>query len=154
MRRLLRMFGGRGTAWAALGVAVAFLAAGCASGPPLSEVQATLPRLAADKGRVWFYRSSSPFGAAIQPTIKLNGEAVGDSVPGGVFFKDVAPGDYAVSTTTEVDRQLTFTLAAGQERYVKTSIGFGVAVGRIHPELIDPEEARKDIATLSYTGGK
>ena len=135
-----------------LGLIAVLILAGCATGPRLAEVQSTLPQLQTEKGRIWFYRSSSPFGAAIQPSIRLNGEVVGESVPGGVFFRDVEPGDYNVATTTEVERQLTFTIAKGQERFVKTSPGFGIVVGRIHPELIDPKQAREDIAGLSYTG--
>ena len=132
-------------------VALLFLA-GCATGSRLAEIQDTLPQLETEKGRIWFYRSRSLFGAAIQPPIRLNGEVVGDSVPGGVFFHDVVPGDFIVATTTEVERQLTFTIVKGQERFVKTSPGFGVLVGRIHPELIDPEEARSAIEGLSFTG--
>lgn len=70
---------------------------------------------------------------------------VGNSVPGGVFFKDVKPGSYVVATATEVERRLSFTLAAGQNRYVKTSVSIGILVGRVIPELVDPEVGRSAI---------
>jgi hypothetical protein len=53
---------------------------------------------------------------------------------------------------TEVERKLTFTLEAGQERFVRTSISLGLLVGRPHAELVDAKEAREEISTLSYTG--
>ena len=134
-----------------LGLVALLFLAGCATGPRLADIESTLPQLETEKGRIWFYRTGT-FGAAIQPSIQLNEEVVGKSVPGGVFFHDVDPGDYVVATSTEVERRLTFTIAKGQERFVKTSAGFGLLVTRIHPELIEPEEARLDIAGLSFTG--
>lgn len=126
--------------------------AGCASGPTYSTISSTLPSLSSEMGRVYFYRSSSPFGAAVQPSILMNGEKVGDSVPGGVFFKDVSPGNYEVATSTEVERKLTFTMAAGQTRYVETSIGVGFMVGRVHPTLVEPKDGAAAIQELSFVG--
>ena len=103
-------------------------------------------------GRIYFYRSSSPVGVVIQPAIMLNGTKVGRSVPGGVFFKNVSPGNYEVATSTEVKRKLTFTVAAGQIRYVETSIGFGFLVARVHPNLVDPKVGAEAIQDLSFTG--
>jgi hypothetical protein len=91
------------------------------------------------------------FGAAIQPDIRLNGEVVGASKPGGFFYKDVKGGNYIVSTSTEVERQLTFTIAAKEVRYVRTSPSLGFFVGRVQPELIPAEDAEKELAELYYT---
>ena len=144
LRNLSRLF--------IVGVVVALSLAGCASGPTFSTIQSTLPALAAEKGRVYFYRESSPVGAAIQPSIMMDGKAVGDSVPGGVFFVDAAPGNHEVATSTEVERKLTFTLGAGQVRYVRTNISFGIIAGRVQPELVDSKVGAGEIAGLSYTG--
>jgi len=94
----------------------------CASGPKMAEVQSSIPALKAGQGRIYFYRSNSMMGAAIQPAIKVNGEEVGSSKPGGFFFVDQAPGPKEVTTSTEVEKKLTFTLGAGDVRYVKTTI--------------------------------
>lgn len=136
-----------------LAVAGVLFVAGCASGPKMAEVQSSMPALAADSGRIFFYRSSSMVGAAIQPDIYLNGKVVGTSKPGGFFYKDVPAGNYTVSTTTEVEKQLTFVLAPKEIKYVKTTTSFGVMVGRVQGELRPADEAEKEIATLSYTGG-
>ncbi|MCK7493688.1 MAG: DUF2846 domain-containing protein [Comamonadaceae bacterium] len=67
--------------------------AGCATGPKYEEVRGGFPSLSAEQGRIYFYRSSNPFGSGIQPSVMLNGEKVGDSRPGGFFFVDRTPGN-------------------------------------------------------------
>jgi len=129
------------------------LLAGCAgSGPKFQEMKSSLPVLRQGDGRVFFMRSGSMFGAAIQPEIRLNGEVVGTSVPGGFFFVDRAAGNYEAHASTEVERKLTFTLAAGETKYVRTSPSFGVLVGRINFDLVDPAQAATELDELSFTG--
>jgi hypothetical protein len=136
---------------AALSAAI-LLSACAASGPKLSEMRASMPQLKPDQGRVYFYRSSSMLGAAMQPSIMLNGRVVGESKPGGFFYVDDAAGPKEVSTSTEVERKLTFTLDPGQTRYVRTAVGFGVMVGRVYPELVDNAAGEKELQETSYTG--
>lgn len=85
-------------------VLLSILVSACASGPKMAEMKSTIPALKADQGRIYFYRSSSIVGAAIQPSIMLNGVVVGDSEPGGFFFIDHAPGPKEVSVATEVEK--------------------------------------------------
>lgn len=136
----------------AAAVSIFALLSACASGPKMSEVQSSIPALKQGEGRVYFYRSGSMVGAAIQPNIVLNGEVVGVSKPGGFFFVDRAPGAMQVSTSTEVEKKLSFTLNAGEVRYVKTVIGFGIVAGRVYPELVDKAVGEKEIQDASYTG--
>ncbi len=126
--------------------------AACATGPKMAEISNRIPVLPPDKGRIWFYRESVFFGDGLQPSVRLNGNKVGDATPNGFFFVDMPPGDYEVATTTEVERRATFTLAAGQERFVKLSIGLGVLVGRVIPELVEPATGRAAMMGLAYTG--
>lgn len=130
---------------------VALLTA-CASGPKHAEIASSIPGLKPTEGRVYVYRSNSMLGAAIQPKVHINGKAVGESKPGGFFFVDLAPGPVEVSTSTEVEKKLTFNLDPGQVRYVRTSIGFGVMVGRVYPELVDNAAGAKEVAEASYIG--
>ena len=136
----------------ALLAAVMLVAAGCASGPRHAEVASSIPPLKAGEGRIYFYRSSSMVGAAIQPSIVVNGKVVGDSKPGGFFFVDLPPGNVEVSTSTEVEKKATFTLERGQTRYVRTSPSFGVLVGRIVPELVDTATGEAELRETSYIG--
>ena len=128
------------------------LLAGCASGVKHAEMSASMPALKADEGRIYFYRRASMAGAAIQPEIRLNGAVVGTSIPGGFFFLNRPAGNYEANSTTEVDRKLTFALAAGETKYIRTYTSFGVAVGRINFELMNAPDAAAELGSLSYTG--
>jgi len=136
---------------AALGL-LAGLLTGCATGPKYEEVRGGFPTVPADQGRIYFFRSSNPFGSGIQPSVMLNGEKVGDPQPGGFFFVDRAPGNCEVNLTTEVDKKLTFTLEPRQEQYVRMSVGLGVIVYRVYPELVDKKTGEEELKGLSYTG--
>lgn len=128
---------------------LAVLLTGCASGPKYSMVASTLPSMAPEKGRIYFYRPSA-FGAAVQPDIKLNSEKVGTAKPHGFYFVDRDPGNYEVTAATETEKKLTFTLEPGQQRYVRLKIQMGLLVGRIVPELVDKDEAEGELKELSY----
>jgi hypothetical protein len=127
---------------------------GCASGPKFDEVEQSIPTLAADEGRVYFFRSNSFAGAAAQSTIYLNDVAVGASKPGGFFYVDRPAGSYAASTQTEAKKSLTFTLEAGETKYIRTSPSFGFFIGRVALDLEDSQTAQAEIKGLSYIGDK
>lgn len=125
---------------------------GCASGPKFKDVQSSFAPAKPDTGRVYFYRPGKMFGAGIQPKVWLNGEVIGESTPGGFFYVDQEPGDCKVSMTSEVEKALTFTIDKGQTRYVRLSVGLGVIVYRVYPELKDESEALPEIQSMSYIG--
>lgn len=128
---------------------------GCAAtGPLYSDISASIPPVPADKGRIYFYRSDTMFGAAVTSDIRLNGKVVGRSERASVFYVDQSPGNCVVSTSTEVEKQLTFTLAAKETRYVHTSVSMGVLVGRINAKLVNATEAKSEIESLHYIGGQ
>lgn len=131
---------------------LALLSACAATGPGYNEVVAKIPPVPADKARIYFYRSNTIVGAALTSDIRLNDRVVGKSERGSFFFVDQAPGNCLVSTSTEVEKQLTFTVAAGETKYVRTSVSFGVLVGRINSELVNADEAKAEITNLNYTG--
>ena len=130
---------------------LAFTICGCASGPKLSEIAGRLPGVPSGYGRVYFYRSGI-FGAAVQPAIHVNGNAVGNSEPGGVFYVDRAPGDVEVSCSTEVSRKVCFELGSGETRYVQTAVSMGFFVGHVTPSLVPPRVGAQEIQNKSYTG--
>ncbi|HEX7908601.1 MAG TPA: DUF2846 domain-containing protein [Paraburkholderia sp.] len=142
----------RRTCQALAGAGSLLLLAACASGPTFHDVAGSIPTLDANLGRLYFLRSASVLGAAIQPEIRLNGQVVGRSTPGGFFYVDEPPGTYTVVTTTEVERKISFDLTAGQTRYVRTAVGFGVLVGHVTPSLVWPDSAEAEIQDLHYTG--
>lgn len=132
--------------------AAAGLLAGCASGIKHAEMASSIPSIKAGEGRIYFYRSSSMVGAVISSDIRLNNQVVGRSQNGGFFFVDRPAGNYVASAATEVEKSLSFTLAAGETKYVRSYVGFGVVAGRVNLELEPAEKARAELADLSYTG--
>lgn len=134
------------------GLAVGVFLGGCASGVKHADMAASIPTLKAGEGRVYFLRSASMLGAAIQPDIKLNGEVVGASKPGGFFFVDRPAGKYVVSVATETEKTLHLTLDSGETKYVRSSPTVGILVGRVVLSQESAEDAVDELAGLSYTG--
>jgi len=133
-------------------VAAVAVLAGCASGPKYSEMSSSIPTLRPGEGRIFFLRSSSMLGAALQPDIRLNGHVVGASKPGGFFYVDRTAGRYIASTATETEKTVTFALDPGETKYLRTSPSFGVLVGRVMIDIETPEKAKAELPTLSNTG--
>jgi hypothetical protein len=128
---------------------VALALAGCATqGAPFKEQEVKLAKPAATDGRIFLFRSSA-LGFAIQPNVTVNGTVVGTAVPNAVFFVDRPKGTYEIAASTEVEKKLTFTLEAGETKFVRLTPTFGVLVGRIVPELVDAETAKKEMLDLT-----
>lgn len=127
------------------------LTACATSGPKFSEMNATMAAVQPEMGRIYFYRTAL-LGAAVQPEVRLNGQAVGRAVPNGFFYVDRPAGSYQVATETEVEKKLTFTLEPGQVRYVRLNISMGFFVGHVYGELVDEAKGRSEIAGTRYVG--
>ena len=134
----------------ALTLAVAVIS-GCASGTSFSEYKASLPPLNPDKGRIFFYRTAV-LGAAVQPSVRVNGVALGKAQPKGFFFYDCDPGEYVIETSTEVTRKLSLVIAKAQERYVRLNISMGFMVGHVYPELVEDALGKQEIQECKHTG--
>ncbi len=135
-------------------ITVSFLLVGCATtGPKFTELAPSISNLAPNMGRIYIYRTSV-LGAAIQPQVNLNGEVIGKAVPKGFFFVDKKPGNYVITTSTEVTRKLSLTLDKGQIRYVRLNVSLGFFVGHVYPELVEPQVAEKEIQDCRYIGEK
>jgi Protein of unknown function (DUF2846) len=126
--------------------------AGCATGPRLSEIEASIPPLPPDQGRIYFYRKAVFFGDGLRPPVMLNGEQVGKAVPDGFFFVDRPAGSYVVSTSTEVTRTMSIELGKREEKYVRIAVSMGLVVGHLSPELAERGEALADMRDMHYVG--
>ena len=135
-----------------LGLHVFILLGLCISAADLMAAQFTLPPLNPDKGRIFFYRDNSYGGGAVRPSIYLNNKVVGKSIPGTFFFIDQDPGPQLVSTTTEVENKVDFTILPGQTKFVRTSVAMGFAVGRVTPEVVENSIAANEIAEKTNFG--
>jgi hypothetical protein len=121
--------------------AVVLVLLGCASGPKPREVKETIPKLADDQARIYFYRATI-LGAALRPDIKLNGKVSGESKADGIFFKDVSLGEYMVETSTEATNRLTLTCEKGQARYVRFRSRWASSSGMWSPSSSIPKKGR------------
>lgn len=137
--------------WVLAAVAVTVMS-GCATGIKHEQMASSLPSVKAGEGRIYFFRSSSMFGAAVQPDIRLNGQVVGESKPGGFFFVDRPAGSYLATASTETEKTVSFVLKSGETKYIRSSVGLGLLVGRVILEPETPEKAQSELASLSYTG--
>lgn len=120
--------------------------------------------------RLWIYRAYEPYQSLARPYVRLNGAIAGISEPGGVFYRDLAPGTYAVtvdSDGTDVQQFVSVNVAAGQQVYVKVLVSKDWASGgggdrgggawerdTFYTWQIQPEIAAAAIAGMAlYTGG-
>ncbi|WP_109581464.1 DUF2846 domain-containing protein [Cupriavidus plantarum] len=114
-------------------------------------MSAGIPAIRSGEGRVYFYRDGLFFGGALRPDITLNGMTVGASEPGGFFYVDRPAGSYRATTGTETEKSVSFVLAAGETKYLRTYATLGIVVARVVIELVTADDARKDLPSLSYT---
>jgi hypothetical protein len=129
----------------------ALLLGACAGHMSYSEMNALMPVKPADKGRIFFYRPSPFIGNLITPPIELNGKPVGVSNPGTFFYVDSDPGTYQVACGNGDQSQASFTLAAGEDVYVRTKVGGGSLVkSSIVTEVIPTGAAIPEIHGLNY----
>ena len=127
-------------------VLLLFVLAGCATGPAYSKYSATIQPPAPTDCRIWFYRPSKMMGSALQPHVYLNGVIVGKSQPGCYFYVDRPAGDYEVKCSTEWASKAVLHVKAGDEKFVRLTLGPGVVVGHIIPSEVDKARGLKEIA--------
>jgi hypothetical protein len=87
---------------------------GCAAtGLKGFEMATALNTVPPGYGRIVFYRSSSVVGAAVKPNIRVDGQVVGESRPGGFFFVDASPDKHMASVSTEATTDLEINVVSG-----------------------------------------
>ncbi len=125
----------------------------CASGPSYAEMKPGLPQIAKGQGRVFVYRPAA-VGAAVTPSIKIDGNKVGTSEARGFFYSDQPAGSHEVAATTEWTHQNTVVVTAGQPSFVKCKVQLGLLVGHIVPTPVDNATGETEIQTCKYSAGK
>jgi hypothetical protein len=126
---------------------------GCATGGmKFTEMRSAGPRLPSGQARIYFYRSGTPVGLAVQPSIKVDGTVVGTAIPGGFFFVDRPAGKYEITATTEVEEKIHIALAPGETKYVQFYLTPGLLVGHANLNEVSREKAESEMADLSRTG--
>jgi len=151
---------------AALAVLLPLALAACAggpSGPQFAAVAATIPPPGADKARLYFYRDYEPYESLSEPRIYLNGNEIGASIPGGVFYRDVAPGRYLISVDSVGiywNQFKTVELRAGETDYVHIESlrswddGLEYEADTFVVVVVDPPDGQRQIGPLRYVAGE
>jgi uncharacterized protein YceK len=127
-----------------LGLALALGLGGCATIESLTGSPPPQPPIDAGKGRIVFYRTNFALETQV-PAIVLNGVNIGKPLQRGVFYRDVPPGSYGVTTTIASDI-VNFRVKAGERVYVKLNPGWGF---RIAPLLMDPAVGEAESAGMT-----
>lgn len=128
-------------------IASMVLVAGCATGPTFTEATKSLAPPAAGNGRVYFYRESLA-GGAWKPEIQANSIAIGPSLAGSYYFRDLPAGKYKIGTTMDHDEKVELTLNAGETRFVRTSFVFFKF--QVRPAVVAQEQAVEEMKGLSF----
>ncbi len=107
------------------------------------------------------YRSSSPFGAAIQPDYLINGKAVAGSQPNGFVVCDLKPGRHEIGVANSSlnislfngkDKYL-LELKAGTTTFVQAQPQIGATIYIITLSPVTESEGRSDTAALHKIDG-
>jgi predicted RNA-binding protein with TRAM domain len=146
-------------------MALLLLLAACAGGggPPgthYADVAAQIPKLTPDQARFFFYRYYEPYEGLDRPYIRLNGAVAAISEPGGVSYRDVAPGTYLVSVDSPgayPNQNKTVAIKAGETVYVliQSYRAYNEGFENYSPAtfvvaITDPAEGQTRIETMVY----
>jgi hypothetical protein len=102
------------------GLLLAGLLGGCDAAPHMSLAE--MPAVAPGKARIYVYRDATIYDSQQWSEVSLNGEAVGSSAPGTVFYRDVAPGTYRITPRSDKlypEQAKTVVIAPGTTTFVK-----------------------------------
>ncbi len=115
------------------------------------------------KARVYFYRDAAYYDGLQWTTVSLNGESVGSSGPGTVFYRDIAPGSYRIEARSDKlypAQVKTVAVAPGSTTYIKLEAqpywgqsGWLWTGNTFIVAVIDPAIAHLQISTLRPTSG-
>ena len=131
---------------AALGFAVI---SGCASVPmevpEKDQAFKTFPSPPEDQAGLYIFRDSM-LGAALKKTVKIDGEAIGETAANTYFYRSISPGPHVLSTESEFsDNALELNAQGGKNHYVRQSIKMGLFVGGAKLTEVSDEEGRKGV---------
>ena len=157
-------FAARAFSMALLLAAIALVSAcaggGAPAGPTFQQVAAQLPLVPPARARIFFYRDYEPYESLSRPYVLLNGEVAGISEPGGVFYRDVAPGRYVVSVKSNTfypGQEKTVDARGGETAYVKVESikSYNSGNSNYEPDtfavvIVDPAQAQREIASKRY----
>ncbi len=146
-----------------LGLSLVMLA-GCVKEPPLLGT-VDLPPPASGAARLYFYREANVNDSVASTRVYLNGQMTGVAYPHGVFYRDLAPGQYKItvdSRETYPDQFKTILVQVGERRFIRIDPIIGItrtAEFQSDPgdtffvTLVNPQRGAKEAAEQWFYGG-
>jgi hypothetical protein len=104
-------------------------------------------------GQVYVCRDSRFLGAAVTPTIEVNGRPVANLTRNTYYYMELPPGDHTIiAKTFEHDSKFPFKITAGEQIFFQTWISFGVIVGRGLIDTIPAADGKKCVTEADLAG--
>ncbi len=142
---------------------ILLLAAGCASQPSYQKIQAELPALSADEGRIYIYTPIRDFFMNFVPEVLVSGESVGLSRSGTFLVVDRPPGadtidaaeaaSFSAFGNQKASEAARISLKAGETVYVRLHVVNGEFFVQVKSIPEDAAAGQLELSTLSYQGG-
>lgn len=130
---------------------------GCASVPmaPMEQDLALKKFEAPANGNAGLYVYRNSFvGQALKKTVKLDGNVIGETSNKVYFYKEISPGEHALSTESEFgDNLLTFTAEAGHNYFFEQYIKMGVFVGGANIKAVSESEGMAGVTECKLARG-
>ena len=119
--------------------------AGCGQGLPYHQAKPNFPKLAADKSRVFVYRTGNVLAMMFPRVILMDGKPFGDTFAGTSTYRDVPPGKHTFSFTSG-KFSLDVGLRPGTETFLHVTIHVdGEGIGDTIIEVVAKETAANDM---------
>jgi hypothetical protein len=141
---------------ATIGLACAWLA--CATGPTGPVGTASLPAVAAGRGRLVLYHTNDTDMTMFHPMLTVAGEAVGELPVGSFLYVDRLPGVYPVGVLPQPNvsafggqaptQPVAMSVAAGASSYLRVGVVPTPVWVEVTLTPMDPSDALRDLASL------
>ena len=118
---------------------VGMVLSGCSLGLPYYQAKQNLPNLAAEKSRVFVYRTVNFLAVAFPRVVLMDEKPFGDTFAGTTTYRDVAPGAHAFSFVGQKPI-LNVRLRAGDVTFLQVTLfvddkGVGDTIIKVVPKL-------------------
>ncbi len=140
----------------AIVLACALLA--CATGPTGPVGTASLPVVAADRGRLVLYHTNDTDLTMFHPMLSVAGDAVGELPIGSYLYVDRAPGLYPVGVLPQPSvsafggqaptQPVSMNLLGGDTSYLRVGVVSTPVWIEVTLTPMDPIDAQRDLASL------
>jgi hypothetical protein len=135
-----------------------------ANAQPAAAGAALLPMPPADLARVWFVRQYQPGENLSTPMIFVDGAPLASSLPGTIFYRDVAPGTHTFTVETcgtDVNQSQTLQLLPGGQAELEiqslqsfTPPDCPLGAGTFYVRQLAPRFLQLYLPQLAYLGAR